>query len=581
MITGWQKFKFTGGCVGMHFRNSSWVKGSIKTTSRQLLKVGYLPLKLIHNKINSVKSASYEAKSRYFGVLSYAGVPDETSVNRRGWRIPRKRTCGIALIGFLSLLSIFSYFTFMIYKEKTIRFNRDKILLAKKSVNQALKSLDQYIELIAKRIENYPGNDLKITEILNMDFLNLFEDSFPAVLALSYHPISDDKFYSRLGNVKNSRISTDFLSATNPKEHIFRIEKQIEGLGAFTVHISLKHLLSYNFIKTDNLPEIADSQGFSVKIGGKSEYFKLDRPQPSFFHFLKKYASNLFLLVIAAIGFTFFGGISVYYIIRRHNKALRLQKEELINGQLVLQQLCAEKQELIKMKDLSLEGRQKDANKREELLLLIITRLQDLACEGLSISSVASNLLNEEYVEPKTVCEIARMVDRANLFLDQISTGVPIKKKETQINLKMIMLNILSAYEDRIASNDVTVLVEDNLQELIQIDPGLLQLVLYNVVRNALESYLSHLEIQINSAPESGFLISFIDNGHVADPIVSETKKNILSLSRQEMLELTQVLGWKITWGELDGKNRTILWLPDASRAKGNIFNMAEFRKHG
>lgn len=119
------------------------------------------------------------------------------------------------------------------------------------------------------------------------------------------------------------------------------------------------------------------------------------------------------------------------------------------------------------------------------------------------------------------------------------------------------------------------------MQKLIQTDAGLLQLVLYNVVKNALESYLSQLIIQIDSAPESGYLISFIDNGHLADPMASETKKNILSLSRQEMLELTQVLGWKITWGELDGKNRTILWLPDTSRAKGKIFNMAEFRKHG
>jgi hypothetical protein len=565
----------------MHFRKSSWVKGSIKSTSQQLFRVGYLTLKLINDKINSVKNASYVAKSRYLGALSYAGIQDETSVNRRGWRLPRKRTSSVALIGFFSLLSTLSYFSFTIYKEKTVRFNSDKVLSAENSVNQALKSLDQYLELIAKRIAGYPGNDQKITEILNMDFFNLFEGSFPAILALSYNPIADDKFYSRLGIVKESRISTDFLSANNPKEHVFLIEKQIEGLGAFTVHISLKHLLSNYFIKTDALPETADPQGFSVNIGGKSEYFKLDRPHPSFFNFLKRYANNLLLLVIAAIGFTFFGGISVYYIIRKHNKVLRFQKEELINGQLDLHQLCAEKQELIEKKDLSLEGRKKDASIREELLRLIITRLQDLACEGLSTNSVASNLLNQEYVEPKTVCEIARMVDRANIFLDQISTGVPIKKKEIHVDLKKTMLNILSAYEDKIAFNNVTFLVEDKLQKLIQTDPGLLQLVLYSVVKNALESYLSHLIIQIDSAPESGYIISFIDNGHVADPIASEAKKNILSLSRQEMLELTQVLGWKITWGELDGKNRTILWLPDTSLSKGKVFNMAEFRKHG
>lgn len=565
----------------MHFRKSSWAKGSIKSTSQQLLMVGYLPLKLIQDKIISVKNASYVAKSRYFGALSYAGIQDETSINRKGWRIPRKRTSSVALIGFFSLLSTLSYFSFTNYKEKTIRFNSDKILLAEESVNQALKSLDQYLELIAKRIANYPGNDQKITEILNMDFLNVFEGSFPAILALSYRPIAEDKFYSRLGIVKESRVSTDFLSTNNPKEHVFLIEKQIEGLGAFTAHISLKHLISNYFIKTDTLPETADPNGFSVNIGGKSEYFKLDRPQPSFFHFLKRYANNLLLLVIAAIGFTFLGGISVYYFIRRHNKILRLQKEELINNQLMLQQLCDEKQELIEKKDLSLEGRKKDASKREELLRLIIARLQDLACEGLSTNAVASNLLNQEYVEPKTVSEIAKMVDRANIFLDQISTGVPIQKKESQVDLKRIMLNILSAYEDKIASNGVTFLVEDKLQKLIQTDAGLLQLVLYNVVKNALESYLSQLIIQIDSAPESGYLISFIDNGHLADPMASETKKNILSLSRQEMLELTQVLGWKITWGELDGKNRTILWLPDTSRAKGKIFNMAEFRKHG
>ncbi len=565
----------------MYFRKSTWVNGSISLAREQFLRAGHLPVKLIRSKINSLKTVSYIAKSRYFGELNNSGVIDRDSVNSRGWRIPRKRTRSVALFSFFFLLSTLSFFSFTIYKENTLRLNSDKILTAENSVNQALKSLDQYLELIARRLANYPGNDQKITEILNMDFLNLFEGSFPNILALSYHPIDEDKFYTRLGILKESRVSTDFLSANNPKKHVFLIEKKIEGFGAFTVHISLKHLLSIYFIKADTLSETTDTNGFSVNIGGKSEHFKLDRPQPSFFHFLKKYSNNLFLLVIAAIGFTFLGGIWVYYFIRRHNKILRLQKEDLINDRLMLQQLCDEKQELIEKKDLSLEGRKKDASKREELLRLIIARLQDLACEGLSTNAVASNLLNQEYVEPKTVSEIAKMVDRANIFLDQISTGVPIQKKESQVDLKRIMLNTLSAYEDKIASNGVTFLVEDKLQKLIQTDPGLLQLVLYSVVKNALDSYLSHLIVQIDPAPESGFLISFIDNGHLGDPMASETKKNILSLSRQEMLELTQLLGWKITWGELDRKNRTILWLPDTSRAKGKIFNMAEFRKHG
>lgn len=565
----------------MYFRNSAWVKGSIRLARKQLLRVGNLPLKLIHDKINSVKNASYVAISRYSGELNYVGATDGDSVNRRGWRLPRKRTCSIALVGFFSLLSALGYLSFTVYKENTIRSSSNRILSAERSVNQAMKSLDQYLDLMATRIASYPENDQKIAEILNMDFLNIFDGAFPAILALSYHPTAANKLYSRLGIAMETKNNTDFLSANDSKEHVFRIEKKIEGLGAFKVHISLKHLLSYNFIKTDSLPDVAEPQGFSVNIGGKNEHFRLDRSQPSFFHFLKRYANNLILLVIAAIGFTFFGGISVYYLIRRHNKILRSQKEDLINGKQELLLLCDEKQTLLEKKDLSLEGLQKDASKREELLLLIITRLQDLACEGLSINSIASRLLNQDSVGPKTTLEIKKMVDEANIFLNQISTGVPIQKKEGQVDLNRVILNVLGAYEDKIATNGVAIFVEDTLQKLIQTDPGLLQIVLYSVVRKVLKSYLSRLEIQIGLAPESGFLISFIDNGHMADPLASETKKNILSQSRQEMVELTQALGWKITWGEIEGKNKTTLWLPDTSRAKGKVFNFAGRRKHG
>ncbi len=565
----------------MHFRNSSWVKGSINSARQQLLRIGYLPLKLIQDKINSVKNVSYVAKNESFGVPYHPATHDETSVIRRGWRLPRKRTCSLILVGFFTLFSTICCLSFTVYHENALRSNNDKIDLARAKVSQALESLDRYLELIAKRIAGYPGNDQKIAEILNTDFLNLFEGSFPSILALGYYPLSSGKIYSRLGLAKKSGDSNDSLIAGDPKEHIYVIEKQVDGLGKFKVHISLKDLLSYNFTPVDPKTDMAEPNGFSVNINGKNVSFQLDRPQPSFFHFLKRYANNIILLVIAAIGFTFFGGSVVYYFIRRHNKVLRLQKDCLIKGEQELQQLCAEKQGLLEKKDFSLEGRQKDASKREELLLLIITRLQDLAGEGLSINSVASNLLNQDFVDPKTVCEIARMVDGANMFLNLISTGFPIKKKESQVNLKRIILDVLCAYEDKIELKDVTVLVEDTLQISIQTDPGLLQLVLYSVVKSALENYLSQLTIQISLAPESGFLISFIDNGHIADPIILETKKNILSLSRQELLELTQALGWKITWGELDGKNITTLWLPDISRAKGKVFTLAEYRKHG
>jgi hypothetical protein len=566
----------------MHVRNNMWFKGTINTVRKELLRAGHLPLKLIQNKINSVKNVLYVAKTKSFGLINYPAAQDEISVKQRGWRLPRKRTCSLTFVGFISLFSTIFYFSFSVYQENTFRSNNEKIALARANVTQALESLNQYLELMAVRIASYPDNDKKIAEILNTDYMYLLENKFPSILALTYHPLSNDKLYSRLGIVKKSEITKDFLSTVDPIEHAYVIEKQIEGLGKFKVHISLKQLLSYNFIPADTKTDLHEPNGFSVKINGNNASFQLNRSQPSFFHFLKRNANNIILLVIAAIVFIFFGGCTVYYLIRRHNKAIRLQKDLLIKNQQHLQGLCDEKQELLNKKELSLLSHKMDAKKREELLLLTITRLQSLASDGLSINSLASKLIAQDFTEPKTVLEIARMVDEANLFLKQISSGIPIKKNEAPVDLKESIQSILEAFEEGIAAKGVIVNVDDQLQASIQTDPGMLQIILYGVLKNTLEHYLSKLDIQVILAPESGVLITFSDDGHVPGPYkASERKKNILSLSRQEMLEITQSLGWKINWGELDGGNKTTLWLPNISQDKGKVLTLAEFRKHG
>jgi hypothetical protein len=568
--------------VGMHVRNNMWYISTINKVLQELQRAGHLPLKLIQNKINSVKNVSYVAKNKFFDLINYPAAIDETSVNRRGWRLPRKRTRSLMFVGFFSLFTTISFFSFTVYQENTFRSNNDMIALARANVTQALESLDQYLELMADRIASYPDNDQKIAEILNTDYLNLFENKFPYILALTYHPLSNDKLYSRLGIVKQSRNTKDFLSSADPMEHIYVIEKQIEGLGEFKVDISLKHLLSSNFIPTDPKTDLNEPNGFSVKINGKNTSFHLNRSQPSFFHFLKRHANNIILLIIAAITFTFFGGCAVYYFIRRHNKVLRLQKLHLTKSQQDLQDSCDEKQDMLHKKELNLLSHKKDAKKREELLLLTISRLQFLACEGLSINSLASKLIAQDFTEPKTVLEIARMVEEANLFLKQISSGIPIKKNEAPVDLKETIQSMLGSFEEGIAAKGVIVNVNDQLQASIQTDLGMLQIILYGVLKNTLECYLGKLDIQISPAPESGVLISFSDDGHVPGPYkVTEKKNNILSLTRQEMLEITQSLGWKINWGELDGRNKTTLWLPNISQAMGKVLTLAEFRKHG
>lgn len=566
----------------MHFRKNWWVFGSNTTVRQQLLKIGYLPRKLIQDIIYTVRNTSYVSRNKPIGYPNLQAAYGATSVNRRRWRLPRKRAYSLFLSGFILLISTTCCFSFKIYQENILRANNDKIIVAKTSVNTALASLDAFLDLLAKRIKKHPDDDQKIVEILGADYTNLFEGSFPSIVALGYIPLSKDTMYSRLGVVKQSKNAKDFLNVENPQEHIHVIEKQLDSLGRLKAHISLKHLLSSNFMLADPKTMIAESNSFSAIINGKIVTFQLNSPQPSLFHFLKKYSRNIILLIIAAIGFTVLGGGCVYYLIRRHNKALRMQKDHLIKDKRDLQGLCAEKQELLCMKDMSLASQQKNSKKREELLLITINRLQTLASEGLSINSLALKLIAQDFCDPKTVLEIARMVNEANLTFKQISSGLPIMKDEATVDLKKVLQNTLGAFEEKIVTKGIAVNIQDSLQDSVQLDLVMLQIILYGAIKSILEHYLSQLDIHISPAAESGILISFTDDGHVPGPCkISAAQKNILSLSRQEMLEITQFLGWKINWGEIDGKNTMTLWLPNMTQVKGKVLSLAEFRKHG
>lgn len=557
--------------MSVHFRNSPWVKSSIKLAHQQLLRAGLVPLRLIQGKINSMKNARFVAANE--------GVDVHAAKTSR-WRLPRKRTCSLMLGGLLTIFSSLSYLSYTVYENNLIKSHREKVASAKLNIVEALEALDSYLDLVAVRIGNHADDDNKIIEILKTDYLNLIDGSYPTILSLNYYPISNDKRYSRLGSAKNTQSSREFLSHSDPKQQILSIEKKVQGLGTFRAQISLKQILSNNFIIT-SAPIITAETGFSIDVFGREITFLLDRAQPAVSHFILKNASNIVLLVLAAIGFSLFGASFIYYLLRRHNKVVRLQKIEISRKFEVEQKRCEELQTTISKLNRNFECHERSKEKREELLKLTIHRFSQMASSGLEINGSVSKMISEKFADNKAASQIVDIAQDANLILKRISDGLPIRDDQQYVHIKDVIEGILQSFEYKLSSKGISVNLEDNYKKFFLTDSALLMIVLYSLIRNLIRRYLRQIIIEIIPSSQGGVEISFTDNGHatVSDQEAA-SKKNILSLCETEMLELTNILGWKISYDLDDGKNKTTLWMPDLSAQQKNVVSITEYRKN-
>lgn len=570
------KIRVSGGCMGTHFQNRPWVISAFNLIRRRLSQIG----------LSEAYAYAYEEVDKKLATdgqivdsRSRADTSARIMVSRKKFSIRRKRIFSYLLVGFTAILSTTAYYSYDTYQTRMINSHTEVIETSKAKLDQALASFGQALSLLGTRLEKQTGNDKQITEILNTDFRTFIEGSFPTVLSLEYR--LDNKIYSRLGPESFKNNLEDSFAGNDSREHIIVVEQKIGNSGVLKARLSLESLISGYFKRKEQLSEVAASEGFTLKIGGAGYTYYLDRPQPSLSGFLIDHADFVLLLILSSLVFMALGASSVYIFIRKHNKTMRAQKEEAFQKYRAAYRACSEHEMNIVKLNTSVLNERISFQYREDLFKSVISGFQQMAAEGHKTNSIVTNFLLQESVENHAVGEILKMTMQANQKLKYIASGYLDESNEKLVNLKGALESSLEAFQQKITCKNIDVAIEDRYNKSVSIDSGALHIVIYNILQCILGKFLSHLKIELDGSNELGVSIVFKDDRHVSVTAQeTDVGRDILSLSKQQLSELTMIMGWKVSF-EMEGeRTKTTLWLPVNAMVQGNVVSFKEYRKH-
>jgi hypothetical protein len=562
--------------MGTHFQVDSLGKHAFDFFRKQLSRLAS------HKAATSTHSDfMIDSDKKNHQEVHYIKMTSRSAGRRKKLQISQKRASIYLLVGLFSIFSAASYYSYQTYKNNSTKSYSEIIAINKEKVSNALEALDKALTLIEKRIQKQSDSPQAISEILNTDFKTIIDGPFPTVLSINLR--QPNKTYSRLGleGLTDSLLGTISGSATIENEHVFVVEREIVNLGVLIAKISIEGLLSDRFVRKDEILEVPSAEGFTVKLNGVQHTYCLDRVRPTFWGFLEDYSDFFRLLVIASLGFTFFGASSVSYFVRKHNKMLRAQKEDAIQKYKAAYRSCSE-QELNLAKQKSITKYERAGfQKREELLKLTIKSLQQMAYEGLKTNPTVINFLVQEAVENNAVAEILKMAFQANQKLKDIASGFPYTNEDSNVNLKEALDDVLAAFTQKTNTQDIGIKIEDQYKRSVTTDLVALSIVLYNLLGGIFSKFVSRLKIEIEGNDEFGVSIRFEDNRHVSEATIEETSgKDILSLSEQQLSDLARVMGWKISFEIEEDLSKTILWLPNEALRQGNVVSFQGYKKH-
>ncbi|MEN8236902.1 MAG: hypothetical protein ABFQ95_05105 [Pseudomonadota bacterium] len=560
--------------MGRHFDTNTQAR-DVATSPREFV---LRPLLRLHQAVGFICCSFTKIVVRY--TLKYCAATKNLKL--------RRMHIIILLSAFLAtLLLSSSFYSYRVYRSKTLSSHRIQTTRVSKKVNQALTAFDQFLKLLAYRIGNNKNDTHKITMILNTDFQKFYFGPLPTLMNLEYHPVSNQKTnQSRLEVIKRLKIPKEALMKDESKWQMFTIQKSVRYnnsiLGTLKAQITLANLIPSDF-KQSTVADVGKRQYFSVTIAGAPILYVLDVAYPSFLQFLKKHQSYLLVLVCGILLSTLVGGPLFSCLTTRRNKRLLLRNKALTRKTQGLSQQADRLDESNLQKEQKLLQLEVIREKREQLLFEMIKNYQTIGSDGKMFCDI---LLETTSMVPDyngLLAKIKQLAEKEKRIFHKLAEGHFIKKESSAVDIDELLEEVLSIFANATTDQQITVTIDNQVSTPIVTDTFLLKIVLHNLMSLILERYLLEKQLYIEVRQENGLFFSFTDNGKATVREYPKTR-NILNPNKASVTALIQAAGWNVTFtrsqDSQNGKNNIKLWLPDHGElSKGKVVPI--FRDRG
>lgn len=479
---------------------------------------------------------------------------------------------------FFSLFFIITYYSYSLYYEQNLSSRREKIERVQTNVRQAMGAFTDFLDLQASRIEKSDLDGDEIIKILNTNPVSFIDSPLPTIVSLTVKINATGKVYSRLGEIVSSEASPNLKISTD--EIFVNLDREINDVGLIKSKLSLKDLVPQDFREVLSSSPLQGADGFIVDANDSKLFVQLYEPYPTFRSFLYHYGSYVFLLALAMIASLYIGIMFASLSIRRRNKSLRLTNESLerkCQAQIERNLELVEENTQFKSRLVSYK---KWAAMRELLLTNAITNYRTVSSNCYNTYNIVAHLLQNGFSDHHpAIMDIVNIAKGAHQELLKLSHGHPLTNVQHPVFLRQVVEDLIDGFSQNCQEIGVNISMSGQLQAVLDIDEGSLRVVIYNIMRHILRKYVTQISISIEKT-ETGFQIQFIDNGLETERMTCSESKNILSLSREEMIEIAQNMGWRITYVSDDGRCMTILWLPEVQVASANVVSLNDYRQH-